>query len=220
MEVEVKGNEGGKPVSTDIDKKYYEPGLKYPYDPWANTKSINGYDCDLLVAALQKEIRRGHEENACAVAFEMLSTSAEFEDYMWKRLKAICVEDIGFGDTQAPILINALDQMRHSFPRGAEGVLYAIHAVRYLANCKKDRSDDEMIDYLDKGFEEGTLKIEIPDYAYDMHTLKGQKMKRGYEHFDKVAAQIYPEYEDRNKKYYNEIMKIYKYKEYVDAELD
>ncbi|MBO4392784.1 MAG: hypothetical protein J5800_00420 [Spirochaetales bacterium] len=191
-----------------------------PYDPWQKVKTIHGANADEVISTLQKEIRRGHEENAVIMAYEMLKTSEELEDYLWKRLKAICVEDIGFGDTQAPILINALDQMRHSFPRGAEGVLYAIHAVRYLANCKKDRSDDEMIDYLDKGFEEGTLKIEIPDYAYDMHTLKGQKMKRGYEHFDKVAAQIYPEYEGRNKKYYNEIMKIYKYKEYVDAELD
>ena len=203
MELEVKGNEGGKPVSTDIDKKYYEPGLKYPYDPWANTKSINGYDCDLLVAALQKEIRRGHEENACAVAFEMLSTSAEFEDYMWKRLKAICVEDIGFGDILAPILINALDQMRKTFERGAEGILYALHAVRYLCNCKKDRSDDEMIDYI-KWFD---IKPIFYDYHYDKHTKIGQARGRGNKHFYKEAAQIYPEDENRNKKYYEMVMK-------------
>ncbi len=187
-----------------------------PYDPWQKVKTIHDLNADEVISALQKEIRRGHEENAVLTAYEMLTTSEDLEEYLWKRLKAICVEDIGFGDVQAPILINSLDQMRKTFPRGGEGVLYAVHAVRYLCACKKDRSDDEMIDYIVDGYEKGTIFPQIPDYAYDMHTLKGQQMKRGYEHFDKVASNIYPEFEGRNKKYYDAIMSIYTDMEYKD----
>ena len=48
---------------------------KFPYDPWQKCKTISGLDADLVISAVQKEIRRGHEENAATLAYEMLITS-------------------------------------------------------------------------------------------------------------------------------------------------
>ena len=52
------------------------------YDPWQKVKTIGGFDADLVISALQKEIRRGNEENAVLIAYEMFSTSLPLEDFL------------------------------------------------------------------------------------------------------------------------------------------
>ena len=42
------------------------------YDPWSNTKTKSGLDADLVISALQKCIRRGEEELALRMAYELL----------------------------------------------------------------------------------------------------------------------------------------------------
>ena len=81
------------------------------YDPWANIVSRNGFKGDELVSMLQKSIRRGNEENALAAAYEMYITSPQFEEKLWRRLLSISVEDIGFGNVEAPELIYTLYMM-------------------------------------------------------------------------------------------------------------
>lgn len=68
------------------------------YDPWSNIQSRNGIPGDELISMLQKSIRRGLEENALAAAYEMYITSPQFHEKMWRRLLAISVEDVGFGN--------------------------------------------------------------------------------------------------------------------------
>ena len=46
----------------------------------------------------------------------MYVTSPELEKYLWKRLSIISVEDIGFGEPMAPVLIQTLKVMREDFP--------------------------------------------------------------------------------------------------------
>jgi replication-associated recombination protein RarA len=162
-----------------------------------------------VISALQKEIRRGHTENAALLAYEMLSTSAALEDYLWYRLMVISVEDVGFGELQAPILINALNQMLQSFDRHAgERKLFAIHAVRYLCQCQKDRSSDEMVIWISRAMADGTAVPQIPDYALDMHTAAGQEMGRGRRHFFEVASRLDPEVPDRDLTYRTRIMEM------------
>ena len=86
------------------------------YDPWCNVTTRNGIQGDLVISALQKSIRRGLTEEAVTFAYEMYITSEQLEDKLWRRLQAISVEDVGFGDLSAPVLINALNQMRQNFP--------------------------------------------------------------------------------------------------------
>ena len=85
------------------------------YDPWANITTRNGFHGDEIVSMLQKSIRKGKEENAIKAAYEMYITSPQFEDKLWRRLMAISVEDIGFGDTEACRYVYTLNQIRKEF---------------------------------------------------------------------------------------------------------
>ena len=127
-------------------------------DPWVNVKTFNGFQADHVISALQKEIRRGNAENAALLAYEMMLTSPALEDYLWQRLKVISVEDIGFGEPLAPVLIQSLFEMTSACDRSVgERKLYAVHAVRYLCLCKKDRSSDEMINWISHASKSGSL---------------------------------------------------------------
>ena len=178
-------------------------------DPWVNVKTFNGFQADHVISALQKEIRRGNTENAALLAYEMILTSPALEDYLWHRLKVISVEDIGFGEPLAPILIQSLFEMARLCDRNVgERRLYAIHAVRYLCMCKKDRSSDEMINWINHSSKLVTLLPIIPDYALDMHTAEGQKMGRGRRHFFEEASRTVPELVDRDRTYLERILKM------------
>ena len=183
-------------------------------DPWVNVRTRHGLSGDEVISALQKEIRRGQTENAALLAYEMITTSPEMEAKLWQRLLAICVEDIGWGEVQAPILIYTLYQMHQNFGRGAgERRLFAIHAVRYLCACVKDRSSDEMASWIKQQVESGQLLPTIPDYALDMHTGRGHQMERGLRHFYEEAAKVQPELPDRDVTYQQRLMGLLKQNE-------
>jgi replication-associated recombination protein RarA len=182
-------------------------------DPWTRVRTRHDFPADEVISALQKEIRRGNVENAAILAYEMLTTSAELEAKLWSRLQVIAVEDVGPGDWQAPILINALSQIAERFER--EGFppdrgLFAIHAVRYLATRAKDRSSDEMYNWIRHAAEEGDLRPTIPDYALDKHTARGQAMGRDSKHFYEEAARIIPEMEGRETTYRQRLLQMLK----------
>lgn len=178
-------------------------------DPWVDVKTFNGFQADHVISALQKEIRRGNTENAALLAYEMIITSPGLEDYLWHRLKVISVEDIGFGEPLAPVMLQSLYEMCSTCDRGvSERRLYAIHAVRYLCQCKKDRSTDEMINWINHSSKLGNVRPVIPDYALDMHTAEGQKKGRGRRHFFEEASRTIPESPDRDRTYLDRIMKM------------
>jgi replication-associated recombination protein RarA len=153
------------------------------YDPWRKVHTRNGIQGDLVISALQKSIRRGLAEEAVTFAYEMYITSAQFEDKLWRRLQAISVEDVGFGDLSAPVLINALNQMRQSFPyTDGDRPIFFVHAIRYLAAAKKDRSSDNLKNIVVTEFAHGRTPT-IPDFALDMHTEQGRSMGRDFKHF-------------------------------------
>lgn len=182
----------------------------YPYDHWQKCQTISGLQADLVISAIQKEIRRNNVENATFLAYEMLKTSREMEEYLWFRLKTISVEDIGMANTMAPILINSLDTMRSKILQDGDRGLFAIHAVRYLCASLKDRSSDEMYCWIQKEYANGTNKPEIPNYAIDKHTLKGQEMGMDEDTFYSEGALVSPEWEERDTTYRDRILKIIK----------
>jgi replication-associated recombination protein RarA len=178
-------------------------------DPWTRVHTRHGYQADEVISALQKEIRRGHSENAALLAYEMLTSSPDLEAMLWKRLKIISVEDIGWGELQAPVLIQALDRMRSDYgPASVERSLLAIHATRYLASLPKDRSSDEMAQWIRGQVEQGELRPSIPDYALDVHTARGQQMGRGRRHFFEQAAALEPELPDRDPTYRDRLLQL------------
>ncbi len=180
-----------------------------PPDPWQEVVTRHGLPADQVISALQKEIRRGNTENAALIAYEMATTSEQLEAYLWKRLLVISVEDIGFGDLDAPVRTEALYRMVNTFePADGERLLLAIHAVRYLCACNKDRSSDEMVIWIKHEVEKNGLRPTIPDYALDMHTGAGQEMGRDIRHFLDVGALLAPEMPDRDRTYRDRVMEI------------
>lgn len=153
------------------------------YDPWRKVTTRNGIQGDLVISGLQKSIRRGLTEEAVTFAYEMYITSEQFEDKLWRRLQAISVEDIGFGDLSAPVLINSLNQMRQNFPyTDGDRPIFFVHAIRYLAAAKKDRTSDNLKNIIKTEFQYGR-QPDIPDFALDMHTEQGRSMGRDFKHF-------------------------------------
>lgn len=177
------------------------------YDPWSKIISRNGIPGDELVSGLQKSIRRGLEREASMIAYEMYITSLQFEEKLWRRLQAISVEDVGYGNLEAPNLIHTLNQMRQNFPyTDGDRPIFFIHAIRVLCQSKKDRSSDHLKNIIIKQFEQGVTP-EIPDYAYDMHTQKGIEMGRDFKHFLEHASKVENELNVTNT-YKEELLKL------------
>lgn len=178
------------------------------YDPWAKVTTRNGIPGDEIISMLQKSIRRGLEHNALAAAYEMYITSPQFEDKMWRRLLAISVEDIGFGNPDAPQLIWTLYQMRKEFLyQDGDRPMFFVHAIRFLCRQKKERSSDNVKNMLIKDFAHGRV-AQVPDYAYDMHTVKGREMGKTEMDFLTDSSKVIPQLEGED------IQKIWK--EYVE----
>jgi replication-associated recombination protein RarA len=160
------------------------------YDPWSKVTTRNGIQGDLVISALQKSIRRGLTEEAVSFAYEMYITSEQFEDKLWRRLIAISVEDVGYGDLSAPVLLNALNQMRKEFPYSdGDRPLFFVHAVRYLSTARKDRTSDNLKNIVKTEFAYGKIP-EIPDFAYDKHTEQGRERGRDAKHFQLEGSRL------------------------------
>lgn len=192
---------------------------KKMYDPWSKITTRNGYAGDEVISALQKSIRRGLEEQACMFAYEMYISSPELEEKMWRRLLTISVEDIGMGNPNAAIMIQTLNEMRKNFAYSdGDRPMYFIHAIRYMCGCEKDRSSDLLKNICIKSFAMGKFP-EIPDYALDKHTQRGQEMGRDSFHFLNEASKVIPQAEINNnyKERYAEILEEYNPDNVVDG---
>jgi replication-associated recombination protein RarA len=171
--------------------------------------TLHDLPADELISTLQKEIRRGNSENAALVTYELVATSPELEAKVWQRLYVIAVEDIGMGEPQAPVLVHSLGEMRLAFSYGmGDRELFAIHAVRYLCGCKKDRSSDEMLNWIKTAVEKEGLRPQIPDYALDMHTRRGAEMGRGFQHFLQEGSRVSPELPGRDTSYREKLLAL------------
>ena len=183
--------------------------VSLPDDPWARVKTRHGLAADEVISALQKEIRRGHAENAALLAYEMHATSSDLEAYLWKRLLCISVEDVGLGNPSAAGQVYSLYEMHRVYDRGeGDRLLFAIHAVRLLCASLKDRSTDEMVNWIKHVVEEEGQLPQIPEYAIDKHTARGQALGRDDRHFWEVGAQLEPEWKERDTTYRERVLKL------------
>ena len=192
---------------------------KTMYDPWSKITTRNGYAGDEVISALQKSIRRGLEEQACMFAYEMYISSPQLEEKLWRRLLTISVEDIGMGNPMAAIMVNNLYQMSKQFDYAdGDKPMYFIHAIRYLCSSEKDHSSDLLKNICIKSFAMGKFP-EIPDYALDKHTQRGQAMGRDSFHFLNEASKVYPQKEVDNdyKERYAKILEEYDPENVVDS---
>ena len=181
--------------------------VQQPPDPWQRTTTEHGFPADEVISALQKCMRRGMTENVLLLAWEMFVTSPEMEEMLWSRLCVMAVEDIGFGNLDAPVLLETLYQQHKRYPRPAgDRFLFAAHAVRILSGSKKDRTTDDMVNWAKHIVGLGERLPEIPDVALDMHTRRGQEMGRDYLFFMSEASKVIPEIQDKDHRYRDWIM--------------
>ena len=185
--------------------------VKQPPDPWQRTTTEHGFPADEVISALQKSIRRGMVENALLLGWEMYLTSAEMEEMLWSRLCVIAVEDVGYGNLDAPVLTETLYQQHQRYLRPQhDRFLFAAHAIRVHASGKKDRTTDDMVNWAKHSVAFGERKAEIPDFALDMHTRRGAEMGRDYRWFIEEASRVIPEIPDKDQKYRTWILEALK----------
>ena len=176
-------------------------------DPYTQLTSPRGIPVDQLVSVLQKEIRRGNVDNAVLAAYEMLMTSPEVAEHLWRRLKLIAVEDIGMGEPLAPVLLSSLHE-NYRAATGGEQAMMAVHAVRFLATAKKDRTSAEQTDLVVQKVESGEAAVSVPDYALCVHTRAGQEMGRDLLQWWRNGAVVRNELESANHSYREQLIDI------------
>jgi quercetin dioxygenase-like cupin family protein len=150
-------------------------------DVWSRAKTVTGFPVDEIRSVLQKSIRRGLLEEAMLAAYELYASGPETEELLWRRLEIIAVEDVGYGQIQAPFLIEALNAQRGRWPRNSERWMFSAHAVRLLATAKKDRTSMEIAGWAEEVTSRGERSVIVEDYHVDMHTARGVTMGRGRE---------------------------------------
>jgi replication-associated recombination protein RarA len=176
--------------------------VRQPPDPWQRTTTEHGFPADEVISALQKSIRRGMVDNALLLGWEMYLTSPEMEEMLWSRLGVISVEDVGYGNLHAPILVDTLYRMHQRYPRPQhDRFLFAAHAIRVMASGPKDRTTDDMVNWTKNAVALGEARADIPDFALDMHTRRGQEMGRDYRWFIEEASRVVPEIADKDQRY-------------------
>lgn len=84
--------------------------------------------------------------------------------------------------------------------------LFAAHAVRVMASGKKDRTSDDMANWAKQSVTLGERLPEIPEFAIDMHTGRGEAMGRDYRYFMEEASRVVPEIEGKDQTYRNWIL--------------
>lgn len=148
----------------------------------ADLRTQNGYSLGDVISALQKDIRRGNEEQAMYWALELIPT---FEKYLWRRLIVIVNEDIGIANTQLLMLVPIQEGQFMQFrEEGKDGSARLCLANTILAMCRSEKS--RVADQFQCAVLQDKLhgpRLAIPDYAYDKHTLQGKRMGRGVDHW-------------------------------------
>lgn len=195
-----------------IERRFGPP--PHQEDPFTRITSPRGIPVDQLVSVLQKEIRRSNVDNAVLAAYEMLSTSEEVAAHLWRRLKLIAVEDVGMGAPLAPVLLECLHRNFMAVPGG--DTMMAVHAVRYLATARKDRTSAEHADLVATKVESGELVVRVPDYARCVHTKAGQELGRGLTQWWETGARVEDELPAADHSYRDELVEIHRAAEAAD----
>ncbi|MBM4147054.1 MAG: hypothetical protein FJ240_12430 [Nitrospira sp.] len=172
----------------------------------------SGYPFDEVASALQKSIRRGLEEDAMFWAIEM---ETRFPDYLWKRLQVISVEDIGIADPQVVLYVAEMRRLYQELKKEYDKEpkrksrsfrMVLANAILSMCRAKKSRICDEF-QIVMYGRREQGWKLDVPDYALDMHTNRGRAKKRGADHFWSEGVKLENEARLRNP-YTEEAVKI------------
>jgi len=153
-------------------------------------KTPGGYLNSEVTSALQKSIRRGLEEEALFWGSEL--DLAGFGAYVWKRLRIIASEDIGLADPTVCVQVRTLyenwvEQRKNKADRSFAERLFLVHAILICVRAKKSRIVDSALITM---YEGERAKMDIPNFALDVHTAHGRRIGRGVNHFFDEGAML------------------------------
>jgi replication-associated recombination protein RarA len=159
-------------------------------------RTKNGLPALGCISAMQKCIRRGMEREAMEFAVELMHTSKQFHTMVCNRLEIISHEDV---DTQAdprivPFVKAAMDQAKAWYMTDNPGKsrMAIGNAIRLMARAKKSREGDHFQAAIGLASLLDGFVPEIPDWAFDMHTIEGKKRGRGVEFFRTESTKLVP----------------------------
>lgn len=157
---------------------------------FAELKTPGGYLCGEVASALQKCVRRGDEDGALFWGTEL--DLAGYGEYVWKRIRIMCSEDVGLAapglaaDVRA-LYDNWLDQRKKKDAIHGPERLFLVHALLLLSRAQKSRLVDHALICHYEGKRDPR---EVPDVALDKHTRRGRSRNRGWEHFWSEGAKL------------------------------
>lgn len=166
-----------------------------------NYKTKHGFNDDEVVSALQKQIRRGVEDEALYWALELCENGAHKSGFsrLRNRLMTIIYEDIGIGDPETVLQISiAIRDMEKLWKKDNSGWrIILAYIILKMCRCKKSRityNFQKVVNYIWNEKKPEEMDIKIPDYAIDINTAKGNQVGRtkeslkGIEHFLKEGC--------------------------------
>ncbi len=189
----------------------------------ANYQTSHGFNDDEVISALQKQIRRGIEDDALYWALEICENGKSKSGFgrLRNRLMIISYEDIGLGDPEVvleiSIAIRDMDKLYKAKNDGWKIILSYI--ILRLCRAKKSRITDHFQNYIGHVWKNKTpeeMEIEIPDYAIDMHTSKGnlkgrsKGSKKGIEQFINEGEKLKNKNDEIKDIYEKEVHRIWK----------
>lgn len=153
----------------------------------------NGYSLFDAASSLQKSIRRGMEEEAMYWAAEL---ETKYHKYLWRRLQIISIEDVGLASHLTVLYVAEMrtlyDELHRECEGGKKGRSFRMalgNAVLALCRAPKCRIGDDF-QIVIYGRRVNGWRLDVPDFAYDMHTARGREIGRGPEHFWTESIQL------------------------------
>jgi replication-associated recombination protein RarA len=156
----------------------------------------NGLPSMAVLSAMQKAIRRGMERLAMECAVELMHTSKAFNTMVCNRLEIVSHEDI---DTEArpdivPFVHAACEQAKDWWVSDNPGKsrMAVGNAIRMMCRAPKSREGDHFQAAIGLRSLLAGFVPEIPDWAFDGHTMKGKRMGRGVDFFRQESTKLVP----------------------------
>lgn len=158
-------------------------------------RTVHGYNFYNVSSCLQKSIRRADARLAGYMALELWTSG--YVAYLWKRLFTISAEDCyGILTKEVEALWQGYQLVNDKAVK-PKGRIFISKAVLLLCAAKKCRDADHLSNFvydkmdgltpemLDREISECKEYVELPEYVYDVHTMRGKKMGKTKEQFFK-----------------------------------
>ena len=170
----------------------------------------NGYNLFEMSSMLQKAIRRCDIQHAAYASAEL---SVKFRKYLWKRLLTVSAEDcFGIMTKEIVALKQADEYVNEGSKKGETNDLFIAKAIVLLCMARKNRDADyvacnfmwndkcltdeefeRFVDYEAVEKLKSQDRFDIPDYVYDVHTIKGKcNGKTTLDFFEKENEELSP----------------------------